>query len=802
MATTIPLVGAASRRGLIVMAWVALTVALASPVLADFWYEHYARAEKALASEDWAKAVEELNLAIQRKGDPGARERSYGMRVVAYFPYLKLGIAYTGLGQHEAALQAFDTEERLGAIRDSEEALDELRRVREVARAGQRKAAETAAGRVAAIVQQSLQEADGYEREGHLAEAMSAVGRALAVAPEHAEATARMARLRETTRVQERAREDEAGAARLVAEARTALDARQWAAAASLLRQALSQAPGGEAEGLLRRAEEGLRASLAADSRQGAASRGLEEARSLAETGKITEAMERLQPVLVAEPGNTDAIRLQARLLEARRASERGEATRRAVAEGESELAAGRVERALVAANRALALDAADPVALGLVQRAYAAISRTLLGAGGAGRLPPAIRFVDQRETLDDGSRVQVVREPDLRLDGVILDRSEVTVSFLDDRDRAVAGESRSQSVGELVLTEFSLRPRLAPGRSTFRLRASNAAGLSSSAEYTVLYRRPLARSPWVLGGAAAVLAAAAGTLVAMRARRRRELRRRKYNPFVAGAPVLDERLFFGRERLIQRVLQTVHNNSLLLFGERRIGKTSLLHQLKRRLGELDDPVFAFFPVFVDLQGTPEDRFFATLATEVVGELGPLLPPGTVDPAAPRGVGYGYRELVAELVAVIDALARITPKQVKVVLLIDEVDELNAYDPRINQRLRSLFMRAFSEHLVAVVSGVEIRRQWEQHGSPWYNFFEEIEVTPIDREDAAALIRTPLRGVFTVEDAAVAAILDRTGCRPYQIQKTCVALVDRLHQQGRTVITRADVEAVAGEGAP
>ena len=69
-----------------------------------------------------------------------------------------------------------------------------------------------------------------------------------------------------------------------------------------------------------------------------------------------------------------------------------------------------------------------------------------------------------------------------------------------------------------------------------------------------------------------------------------------------------------------------------------------------------------------------------------------------------------------------------TTKHVKLVLLIDEVDELNDYDPRVNQRLRSLFMRAFADRLVSVVSGVSIKKQWEREGSPWYNFFQEIEV--------------------------------------------------------------------------
>ena len=470
------------------------------------------------------------------------------------------------------------------------------------------------------------------------------------------------------------------------------------------------------------------------------------------------------------------------------------------MAEGEGELEVGRPERALAAANRALALEPADAAALGLVQRAYAEISRALLGARGAGRVPPAIRFVDLREASDDGSRVQVVHDADFRLGGVILDRAEVTVSFTDGEGRPLIGESRGQPVGDLVLTEFSVRRALEPGPSVVRVEARNAAGLSSSAEYAVLHVRPLARSPWLAAALAAAAATSAAGVAGVRAWRRRALRRRRFNPFVAGAPVLDERLFFGRERLVQRVLQTVHNNSLLLYGERRIGKTSLLHQLKRRLGELDDPAFAFFPVFVDLQGTPEERFFATLGADVVEELGPRLPAGTVHPPTSGGGEYGYRELVADLRAVIDALARTTPKRVKLVLLIDEVDELNAYDPRINQRLRSLFMRAFSEHLVAVVSGVEIRRQWEQHGSPWYNFFEELEVTAIDCADAEALVRTPLRGVFSVEAGAVTEILTRTGCKPYPIQKACVALVDRLHQQGRTVITRADVDAVLGAG--
>ena len=103
------------------------------PAWADYWYEHYARAETALDNESWERAVEELQQALERKGDSGARVRSYGMKVVAYFPYLKLGIAYYHLGQVESALQAFQTEEQLGAIQASASDLAELERYRRLA---------------------------------------------------------------------------------------------------------------------------------------------------------------------------------------------------------------------------------------------------------------------------------------------------------------------------------------------------------------------------------------------------------------------------------------------------------------------------------------------------------------------------------------------------------------------------------------------------------------------------------------------------------------------------------------------
>ena len=182
----------------------------------------------------------------------------------------------------------------------------------------------------------------------------------------------------------------------------------------------------------------------------------------------------------------------------------------------------------------------------------------------------------------------------------------------------------------------------------------------------------------------AALLLAAGGSL-AWRGRARALKRRRHFNPYIAGAPVLDDNLFFGREQLVDRILQTVHNNSLLLHGERRIGKTSLQHHLKKRLQGVSDSEYEFHPVLIDLQGFRKTASFRTLAEDIFQELGPLLG-GLELSDVGAGAQYGYRDLVRDLRAILRTLAQRSSKRIKLVLLIDEVDELNDYDPRINQR--------------------------------------------------------------------------------------------------------------------
>ncbi len=272
----------------------------------------------------------------------------------------------------------------------------------------------------------------------------------------------------------------------------------------------------------------------------------------------------------------------------------------------------------------------------------------------------------------------------------------------------------------------------------------------------------------------------------------RRARCKRLANPFIAGAPVLDDRLFFGRESLVTRVLEAVTAGSVLLVGERRIGKTSLLHHLRRRITELSFPRYSFYPVQVDLQGTSEARLFAVLAEDISLELTPILAGPRASSTIITGPGYDHSDLVNDLSWVIDELQKVSPGLPKLVLLIDEFDELNAFTPDTNQKLKGLFTGGLGEHITAVATGTKVSTQ----DSSWHDFFEQIEVPGLSRADAAELVTAPVRGAFKIDEAVVDRIVERSQGRPFLIQKMCVGLVSGACARRTRKITLSDFEAL------
>lgn len=795
--------------------WVARIRALAlclllapwiSPLLADQpWYVHYELGEKALDARNWEEAVREFTKAIELEGTPSVRVRTYGTRHVAYFPYFKLGQAYLGLGGYAQALQAFRTEEQLGAIAGSPE---DLRRLKENSMRAEELRRQQASSDTQSRLQALIASARGLQAGGNLDEALGEAGKAVALDPKNAEAIELQERLKKEYSAREEARSIESRAAGFVAEGREYLAAGRYDAAAAAFGKANDLRPDSELAALLAEARQKLKEQVSASGPASSDIAGiLAEATRLEQSGQIDDALNRLESALAVDPRHEQGLRMRDRLLAAKQAQaatdDRGSRVAGLVGEARLDIQAGRLDDALGRLTQALALDPDDAAAAASMADVYKRITFDVLTPRSAGtvariKIPPAMRFIEEYTgTSADGLPEQRVEQARYLLAGTIVSQSPVTVQFMDGSGNVVREtilkEGRVEDIYvNAVKQEFLLRP----GVSALTVVARDESGQNQSYVYRVRYVRPWFRSPWALSGLGLALAAGVAVREWRRIRRRRQARTRRFNPYIAGAPVLDDSMFLGREDLIARVLQTIHGNSILLHGERRIGKTTLLHHLKRRLQGLDDPAYKFFPVYVDLQGTPEDRFFSTIARDVLEELAGHLGGRSAAERFADGVVYGYYDLVGDLRQVLEKLRASTNKRVKLVLLIDEVDELNSYDPRVNQRLRSLFMKSFAEDMVAVVAGVSIRKHWESEGSPWYNFFEELEVKPFDERQAAELIERPIRDVFGLEKGLTQRVIALAAGRPYLIQKLCTALVDRAHRLGRSRLTIADLDAV------
>lgn len=289
------------------------------------------------------------------------------------------------------------------------------------------------------------------------------------------------------------------------------------------------------------------------------------------------------------------------------------------------------------------------------------------------------------------------------------------------------------------------------------------------------------------------------------------EISARVFNPYIAGKAVPSE-MFFGREDLVRRILSTIHNNCVFLHGERRIGKTSFQRSLQQRLSALNDPEFQFIPVFVDMQGMSEGRFFAVLMERIVAACrsAGILPADADRMSALRSAGFQpadadrmsalqeYTDLDFELdiSTLIESLQACCPKKVKLVLLLDEVDTFNGYSLQTCLAYRRLFMGLpCSEHLVTVMSGYALRQDWGQEGSPPFNYLVPIEMKGFSDEEARALIEQPVKGNYTYEPAAVRAIIELSERRPFVIQLLCQRAVEYILKEGRRRITVADIAA-------
>ncbi|NTV65397.1 MAG: ATP-binding protein, partial [Oscillochloris sp.] len=338
----------------------------------------------------------------------------------------------------------------------------------------------------------------------------------------------------------------------------------------------------------------------------------------------------------------------------------------------------------------------------------------------------------------------------------------------------------------------------LAVGSWMIEARALDAEGNSSPpTQLRVVVPPPLWTTLLLVLGALLIpsgASAVGGALLYRRYQRRQALLRavRGYHiPYDVGPLITLPDRYIGREHVIDTIIGKIEQNSFYIYGEKRIGKTSLLLQVQQRLARRADlqPERPILAIFRNIQDVPQEQFWLHLLRGVAA----ALPAAARPPLLCLGQPASYDDLDAEQdleqIAAHSGQGGVPPL---IVLLLDEIDTLQRYDQPLRQRFRALCQHSQGQ-LRVVLAGVRPPIAEPGETSPWYNIFERITLGPLSDSDALYLIHHYNHNPYAYTRAAAQAVLQAGGRKPFDTQWLCSEAVRAMLADRRTIVTEADV---------
>lgn len=267
----------------------------------------------------------------------------------------------------------------------------------------------------------------------------------------------------------------------------------------------------------------------------------------------------------------------------------------------------------------------------------------------------------------------------------------------------------------------------------------------------------------------------------------------RQINPYIVGNPIKDQAGFFGRKDIFREVLQVLRqreSNAIVLFGQRRIGKTSVLLQLEKQLARDGE----FTPVYFDLQ----DKASKSLA-EVLYELSQHISKVTGHTVA-KSADFDRTSDYFRSVFLPDVARKVASGGL--VLLFDEFDVLDS--PMSTQASEAFFpyLRAWMTDVQKVKFVFVIGRRPEDLSVRTMSTFKEIQSTRVSflsAKDAEDVVRQSEKdGTLKWDRTGVQHVFDLTHGHPYFTQLLCSVIWENAYEatpHGIPTILAKDVDA-------
>ena len=255
-------------------------------------------------------------------------------------------------------------------------------------------------------------------------------------------------------------------------------------------------------------------------------------------------------------------------------------------------------------------------------------------------------------------------------------------------------------------------------------------------------------------------------------------------NPYTAGRPVGRTPSFIGREdvlRQIERFLRNPHQHAITIYGQRRVGKTSILQYLETNLPQQGSYIPILFDLMPLADGQP-DRVLQELACKIAYHL--QLP----EPNLTSPLTESFRTTF------LPALRQHLPEQAKLVLLFDEFDILADPQDRNKDRgqilgyLHELFQLQSEQPWMKFV--LTLGRNIEDLDIIVHGLLKDVQrirVSFLAERDTITLVRLSERdGSLQWNDDAVQAVWQLTGGHPFLTQALCSQVWDAAYERSNT----------------
>lgn len=238
--------------------------------------------------------------------------------------------------------------------------------------------------------------------------------------------------------------------------------------------------------------------------------------------------------------------------------------------------------------------------------------------------------------------------------------------------------------------------------------------------------------------------------------------------------------------------------NVLILFGQRRTGKTSILLRLQQHVPE------NIVPVYIDCQSLGVTRGMPALLSDLAWQIADALSSRGIEIDVPETAVWQEEPTVLFQRRFLPQVRALLPPDATILLVFDEFE---AFESLVRDGLLPPTFFTYMRHLMQHSEGLSFifvgtRRLEEMTADYWsvlFNIALYKKIGYLEPEAMTRLIREPVDPYLVYDDLALDKIERVTAGHPYFLQLVCYTLVKRANAQHSTYLTISDVNAALDE---